>query len=151
MKLVKLVKAKRIQMAHSISVSLWIRLARIRRKYEHAATEQLRPWDLSLAQFDLLSALGASEGITQFDLAKQLLVTQGNITQLLDKLEQRGLLVRHQEGRTKCLMLTEQGRNLLDTVLPAHMTWNAEQFVSLSAGEQKHLLVLLRKLDHEMK
>ncbi len=137
-------------MAHSIAVSLWIRLARIRRKYERAAAEQLRPWDLSLAQFDLLSALGTSEGITQLDLAKQLLVTQGNITQLLDKLEQRGLLLRHQEGRTKCLMLTEQGRRLLDTVLPAHMIWNAEQFASLSAMEQKRLLALLRKLDHEM-
>jgi len=137
-------------MAHSIAVSLWIRLAHIRRKYERAAAEQLRSWDLSLAQFDLLSALGTSEGITQLDLAKQLLVTQGNITQLLDKLEQRGLLLRHQEGRTKCLMLTEQGRRLLDNVLPAHMIWNAEQFASLSAMEQKQLLALLRKLDHEM-
>ena len=138
-------------MTHSISVSLWIRLARIRRKYEHAAVVQLRPWNLSLAQFDVLSALGASEGITQLDLAKQLLVTQGNITQHLDKLEQRGLLIRHQEGRTKCLMLTERGKELLDSVLPAHTGWNAEQFASLSASEQKQLLALLRKLDHQMK
>lgn len=137
-------------MVHSISVSLWIRLARIRRKYERAATDQLRPWDLSLALFDLLSVLGVSEGITQLDLAKQLLVTQGNITQLLDKLEQRGLLIRHQEGRAKCLILTERGRRLLDAVLPAHTSWNAEQFASLSVVEQKQLLALLRKLDHQM-
>lgn len=138
-------------MAHSISVLLWIRLARIRRKYEHAIAEQLRLWDLSLAQFDVLSTLGVSEGITQSDLAKQLIVTQGNITQLLDKLEQRGLLIRHQEGKTNCLMLTEQGRQLLDTVGPAHRTWNAKQFAGLSSMEQKQLLVLLRKLDHTMK
>ncbi|GAC1354540.1 MAG: MarR family transcriptional regulator [Ktedonobacteraceae bacterium] len=138
-------------MASSISVFLWIRLARIRRKYERAAAERLHSWDLSLAQFDLLTALGVSEGITQFDLAKQLLVTQGNITQLLVKLEQRGLLTRHQEGRTKCLMLTKQGRQLLDMVVPAHVMWNAEQFAGLSAVEQKQLLVLLRKLDHTLK
>lgn len=138
-------------MTHSISVFLWTRLARIRRKYERAAAEQLRSWDISLAQFDLLTTLSVSEGTTQFDLAKHLLVTQGNITQLLDKLEQRGLLTRHQEGRTKCLMLTEQGRRLLDAVMPAHILWNADQFAGLSDEEQKQLLVLLRKLDQTMK
>ena len=137
-------------MAHGISILLWIRLAHIRRKYEHAATEQLRPWDLSLAQFDVLTTLVASEGITQLDLATQLLVTQGNITQLLTKLEQRGLITRHQEGRTKCLKLTGQGRQLLDVVMPAHATWNAEQFAGLSHEEQRQLLALLRKLDHTM-
>ena len=138
-------------MAYSISVFIWIRLARIRRKYERAAAERLRSWNLSLAQFDLLTALRVSEGATQFDLAKQLLVTQGNITQLLEKLEQRGLLTRHQEGRTKCLMLTEQGRQLLDALVPAHVMWNTEQFAGLSAVEQKQLLGLLQKLDRTMK
>ncbi len=138
-------------MAYSISVFIWIRLARIRRKYERAATERLRSWNLSLAQFDLLTALSVSEGTTQFDLAKQLLVTQGNITQLLEKLEQRGLLVRHQEGRTKCLVLTEQGRQVLNVLVPTHVAWNAEQFAGLSAVEQKQLLGLLQKLDRTMK
>lgn len=138
-------------MVHSLSVFLWIRLARVRRKYERAAMEELRCWNLSLAQFDVLMTLSVSEGMTQFDLAKRLLVTQGNITQLLDKLEQRGLLTRQQEGRTKCLLLTDQGRQLLTTVLPAHTLWNAEQFAGLSTVEQQQLLMLLRKLDHIMK
>jgi len=133
------------------SAFVWIRLSRIRRKYERAATEQLRWWDLSLAQFDLLTTLGASEGITQLDLAKHLLVTQGNITQLLDKLEERGLLTRHQQGRTKCLSLTRQGQQLLTEVVSVHNDWNAQQFAGLSQSEQKQLLHLLRKLDHTMK
>lgn len=137
-------------MRRGISIFLWIRLSRVRRKYEHAASEQLRQWNLNLAQFDLLTTLRFSEGTTQLDLAKQLLVTQGNITQLLDKLEQRGLLTRHQEGRTKCLHLTEPGRQLLDTVASAHFAWNEEQFACLSTLEQEQLLKLLRKLDHAM-
>lgn len=137
-------------MRQSISVLVWMRLARIRRKYERVSAEQLRAWDLSLAQFDLLTTLQAFEGITQQELAKHLLVTQGNITQLLDKLEQRGLLVRHQEGRTKCLRLTGQGKQLLAVVVPAHIAWNAEQFAGLSPVEQEQLLSLLRKLDHTL-
>lgn len=137
-------------MSRTISIFLWIRIARIRRKYERAATEQLRECGLSLAQFDLLTTLSTCEGTTQQALAKQLLVTQGNITQLLDKLEQRGLLTRQQEGRTNCLQITEQGRQLLATVLPAHTTWNAQQFSGLSIEEQRQLLRLLQKLERTM-
>ncbi len=138
-------------MVHSISIFLWIRIARVRRKYERASLEHLRSWNISLAQFDLLTALEVSEGTTQFDLAKQLLVTQGNITQLLDVLEQRDLLTRRREGRTKCLMLTEQGKQLLGTLVPEHVSWNVEQFAGLSHTEQKQLLRLLQKLDLTMK
>lgn len=138
-------------MKHSISVCVWMRLVRIRRKYERAVTEQLHLWDLSLAQFDLLATLEASEGITQFDLARQLLVTQGNITQLLDKLEQRELLMRHPSGRMKYLTLTKQGHRLLDALIPVHAAWNEEQFAGLSFLEQEQLLGLLRKLDHTMR
>lgn len=137
-------------MRRGISIFLWIRLSRVRRKYERAASEHLRDWHLNLAQFDLLTTIQFSEGITQLDLSKQLLVTQGNITQLLDKLEERGLITRRQEGRTKCLHLTEQGRQLLNTVTTAHFAWNEEQFAQLSATEQEQLLKLLRKLDHTM-
>jgi len=129
---------------------VWIRISRIRRKYEHGASEELRGWNLSLALFDLLTTLSVSEGMTQSELARQLIVTQGNITQLLDKLEQRGLLLRRQEGRRKCLMLTERGRELLKTVVPAHALWNEKQFAGLSTEEQRELLRLLRKLDHAL-
>jgi DNA-binding MarR family transcriptional regulator len=141
---------ERPEMKQRLSVLLWIRLARICRKYERASSERLRAWDLSLAQFDLLTTLKSSEGITQNELAKRLLVTQGNITQLLDKLEQRGLLARHQEGRTKCLMLIEKGQRLLAEVMPTHAAWNAEQFAGLSLTEQEQLLGLLRKLDRTL-
>ena len=138
-------------MVRSISIFVWMRLSHVHRKYERASTAELDHWHLSLAQFDLLTTLRASEGVTQSDLAKRLLVTQGNITQLIDKLEERGLLCRHQKGRTKCLTLTEQGRQLLDTVVPAHTAWNAGQFACLSTAEQEQLLELLRKLDHAWK
>ena len=136
-------------MMHSISILVWMRLSRVHRKYERASAEELHRCGLNLAQFDVLTTLRASEGITQGDLAKRLLVTQGNITQLIDRLEERGLLCRHQEGRSKCLTLTEQGRQLLDRVVPIHTAWNAEQFACLSPVEQEQLLNLLRKLDHE--
>lgn len=131
-----------------IGVALWGRLARFYERQMRLAGAHLRAWDVSTAQFDVLATVGAHEGITQQELAERLLVTQGNITQLLDKLEQRGLLRRCPEGRIKRLVLTDAGRRLHDDVIPAQEQFQAEQFAPLSLAERHQLLALLRKLQH---
>jgi DNA-binding MarR family transcriptional regulator len=107
----------------------------------------LRGWDLSVAQFDVLAHVGAGEGMTQRELADALLVTKGNVCQLLDRMEDRGLISRRQEGRAKRLFLTDAGRRLFAEVVPAHEAVIAEQFSVLSEGEQERLHELLRKID----
>lgn len=129
------------------SVLAWLHILRIARRGERAAAQQLREWNLSYAQFDIIAQVGAHEGISQQELAHKLLVTQGNITQLLDKLERRGLVLRRPEGRTNALVLTDVGRALFAAAVPAHEDWQAARFVGLSADEQELLLRLLAKLD----
>lgn len=131
-----------------VGVALWGRLARFYESQLRLASVHLRAWDLSPAQFDVLATVGRHEGITQQELAERLLVTQGNVTQLLDRLERRGLLRRCPEGRLKRLVLTEAGRQLHDTVVPAQEHVQARQFEPLSRAEQRQLLALLRKLQH---
>jgi DNA-binding MarR family transcriptional regulator len=125
----------------------WLRLVRVFQKVERASSEHLRRWDLSVAQFDVLAHVGASEGVVQQDLAESLLVTEGNVCQLLDRMEGRGLILRRREGRTNRLFLTDAGRRLFDEVVPAHEAMISERFSALSAGEQEQLHELLRKLD----
>lgn len=129
-------------------VVLWLRLARVYNHNVRVATEHLRQWNLSIAQFDVLAQVGSAEGLTQTELADRLLVTQGNITQLIDKMEKSGLLERRREGRIKRLSLTETGRALYEQVLPAQEALHQRQFSALSAVEQRQLLSLLRKVDH---
>jgi DNA-binding MarR family transcriptional regulator len=87
----------------------------------------------------------------QNELAQRLLVTQGNVTQLLDKMEKRGLLQRHIEGRCNRLSLTEEGRALFDTVVPAIEDVVAQQFAGLSEEEQRELQRLLAKLERSQR
>jgi DNA-binding MarR family transcriptional regulator len=122
-------------------------LTRFNNHVAQSATLQLSAWGLSSAQFDVLTHVGAAEGSLQVDLAGRLLVTQGNITQLLDKLEERGLIRRVREGRAKRLYLTPAGRQLYEQVVPLHQDFIAEQFDPLSPDEQRQLLRLLAKLD----
>jgi MarR family transcriptional regulator, 2-MHQ and catechol-resistance regulon repressor len=132
------------------SVVAWLRLLRVAQRGEQDLGEQLKGWGLNNAQFDVLAHVGANEGVMQQELADSLLVTKGNIAQLLDRMQKRGLIERRPEGRTNRLFLTEMGRRTFAEVVPAHEALIDERLSVFSKEEQKQLLALLRKLDHTL-
>jgi DNA-binding MarR family transcriptional regulator len=128
----------------------WLRLARVFAKIDRASSDEMRCRGLSLAQFDVLAHVGAREGVTQQELADALLVTKGNVCQLLDRMERSGLILRQQDGRSNRLFPTDEGRKLFDAVVPSHEDRIVDQFAALTAEEQTQLLDLLRKLDRAL-
>jgi DNA-binding MarR family transcriptional regulator len=134
------------------AVLAWMRLARVYQKVDRATANHLRAHDLSVAQFDVLAQVGAREGLTQKELAEALLVTKGNVCQLLDKMEARGLVERRhaRTGRGNHLYLTDEGRRLSSTAVPAQEDLIADRFAALSTTELQQLLTLLRKLDQSL-
>lgn len=140
--------AKQLPMVQRLpGLLIWLRLMRVYTRSFRRASQQLRPYDLSMAQFDVLAHVGSYEGLTQQELAVRLFVTEGNVTQVLTKMEARDLLYRSREGRTKRILLTEAGRELYRVAVPEHERFQASQFDRLTADEQRQLLALLRKLD----
>lgn len=131
-------------------VLAWLRLARVFSKLERASQDQLREFGLSGAQFDVLAQVGVRDGCTQQALADMLLVTKGNITQLLDRMERAGWLTRSPDGRIKRVRLTEAGRELRARAVPAHEAYMASRMTALSPREQRSLLALLRTLDRDL-
>jgi DNA-binding MarR family transcriptional regulator len=132
------------------AVLAWLRLARVFQKIDTLSERFFRSHELNTAQFDVLSHIGATTGMTQQELAAALLVTKGNISQLLNKMEHEGLVTRRQEGRSNCLYLTEQGQALFERVVPRQEVLIADLLAPLSDAEQRELLRLLRKLDHRI-
>src|ERR1041384_5643999 len=120
----------------------WLRLVRGFQKGDRVSSEALRCRQLSPAQLDVLAKVGSSEGISQQELAHALLVTKGNVCQLLDKMQGSGLLERRPDGRVNRLFLTEQGRRVHDEIVPKHDAMLVEQFSSLTETEQRDLLRL---------
>jgi DNA-binding MarR family transcriptional regulator len=131
----------------SVAVLAWLRIARFTNKATRLGGEQLRRYDLSLGQFGVLAHVGAAEGMSQTELADALSLTQGNVCQLVDKMERAGLLLRRPEGRTNRLYLTERGQALYDEVVPAHEALIEGLFSKLSPDQQAELLGLIRTLD----
>ncbi|MEO7000542.1 MAG: MarR family transcriptional regulator [Ktedonobacterales bacterium] len=133
-----------------LNIVPWLRLARIYQRIDRATEMLLRNWDLSVAQFDALAQIRASEGLTQQQLADRLLVTKGNISQLLERLEARSLIERRADGRARRLYLTRAGRTLAQEVVPAQEGMIAARFSILSEDERAELAHLLRTLDHAL-
>lgn len=144
------VEARRTSRTRQPGVLVWLRLMRVYHQVGRASAEHLRGWGLSMAQFDVLAHVGAAEGQMQQELADALLVTKGNVCQLLDRMEEAGWIERRQEGRAKRLYLTPSGRALFDQVVPAHEAVIARQFAALEPGEQARLLGLLRQVDRAL-
>jgi len=82
-------------------------------------------WGLTLPQFDVLAELARAQGggFTFVELSRLLLVTAGNLTGIVDRLEARQLVRREQDPadrRILRLRLTEKGHALTDAILPRH-------------------------------
>ncbi len=129
------------------AVVAWLRMLRLVSRTERASAARFRPSGVSNAQFDVLAQVGAAGGMMQQELAERLLSTQGNVCQLVSGLEQRGLIQRRREGRTKRLFLTAEGEHLYRELVPEHEAWLPGQFAALTRAEQEELSRLLRKLE----
>ncbi|MBQ0139080.1 MAG: MarR family transcriptional regulator [Kurthia sp.] len=129
-----------------LNLLIWFRLARVYTNSIKESNQHLKKWGLSAAQFDILVQIGTAKQMTQVELAQKLFVTKGNITQLLSKMENLGLVEREQEWRTKYVKLTARGESLFNEVTPLQEQFQADQFSSLNNDEKKQLLHLLRKI-----
>ncbi|GEM48377.1 MarR family winged helix-turn-helix transcriptional regulator [Deinococcus cellulosilyticus] len=128
------------------AVLSWLRMARFTQQVTRAWTQALRTHDLSPAQFDVIASVGGQPDITQRELSHKLLVTDGNISQLLTSLTRRELIDRTTVGKEKRLSLTPAGQQLFDRLIPHHEDWLEEQFQALTFEEQQQLSQLLRVL-----
>lgn len=132
------------------AVLAWLRMTRVFQKIDRRSEHLFRHHGLNTAQFDVLAHVGAADGRSQQELADALLVTKGNISQLIGRLEQRGLIERRREGRTNFLSLTAPGGSLFDRVVPEQEGQLAAAFSCLTDSEQQQLIRILRKLDRNV-
>ena len=94
---------------------VWFRFIRLNRRVTAAMAGTLRGIGLSIPQFDVLSTLTEREGLTQQDLAARLYVTKGNVSGLIDRLVEAGLVERRpipEDRRSHALHLTTAGADL---------------------------------------
>ena len=113
-----------------------------------ALENQVKAHGITLGQFDVLTHVARSEGLNQRELADQLLVTKGNISHLVDRLERAGLVERRSgRGRSCYLYPTQAGRKLLEEIIPPHNALIVEMLSSVETNRLGALHATLRDLD----
>lgn len=128
---------------------LWIRLLRASRTIESELRDRLKKdFDTTLPRFDVMAALyRAPEGMLMSDLSRFLLVSNGNVTGIVDRLVSEGMVTRARRNgdrRTSMVRLTEAGSDAFAAIAAAHERWVGELLGSVSDDDTKRLSAMLK-------
>jgi MarR family transcriptional regulator, 2-MHQ and catechol-resistance regulon repressor len=105
--------------------------------------------DLTASQFAVLEALYHLGHMTQGKISSKVLKSGSNMTTVIDNLERDGLVRRERDAQDRRVIhvhLTAAGTRMVEELLPGHIAALVEEFSVLSAGEQKTLGELCKKL-----
>ena len=132
------------------SVRLWLRLLSCTMAIEKDVQRKLAARGATLARFDILAALDRHpEGKTMGALSRALLVSNGNVTQLVQKLGKDGLVriaPSPQDRRASIVRLTPSGRADFARLAAAHHDWIDGLLAGMDAGERENLYQALGAL-----
>lgn len=146
----------RAQKTDSLELRIWLRLLtctniisrHLRRNFKES-------FSLTLPRFDLLAQVGRPRlGPSLSELSRRLLVTKGNITDIVARLEAENLVERRRDdmdGRIQYVFLTDTGHELLDEILPAHNKWLRDMLEGMSRQELSTLYEALGILTAALK
>ena len=135
---------------HGDELRLWLRLLTCTNLIEGEIRRRLRErFDVTLPRFDLMAQLDkAPDGMTLSDVSKRMMVLNGNITGLVERLVQSGHVDRRTsdvDRRVQVIRLTKSGRAEFRKMAAEHETWIADMFSDLGEKDVRELMRLLGK------
>ena len=129
-----------------LALSVWVRLLKAHGLMLREVRRRV-PVTLTLPQFDVLAQLyRREEGMTPGELTRELLVTAGNVTGIVERLVRLGLAERRpvpQDRRAVRVRLTARGRQLMRRIIPRHRRDVASMLARVPAGDLARLRDLL--------
>ncbi len=131
------------------ALELFVVLSRAYNWVNAHAMRDIRCHGLNLTEFGILEVLYHKGPLPLQQIGEKVLISSGNITYAVDKLEQKQLLVRRPSPHDRRVIfaeLTPQGRDLLAAIFPKHVEAIHLAVSGLSPEEQIQATQLLKKL-----
>lgn len=126
------------------------RISRIAAVTSQQLDRNLERHGITRSEFDVLAALARSaEPVRASGVVSTTMLSGASVTKLADSLSRRGLIERRKserDGRVVLLVLTEQGRRLIDDEFPRRLDDDERVLAGLSGTERDELVALLRKI-----
>lgn len=128
----------------------WLRLLSCETVVEQHLRSLFRThFAVTLPQFDVLSELERADSeLTMSELSHELMVSNGNVTGVVSRLEKSGLVARNtaeHDRRIQHIRLTTKGRREFDRMAELHEHWLETLFAKLTLADMKSLQHLLLK------
>lgn len=135
---------------HRDELRLWLRLLTCTTLIEGEIRRRLRErFRCTLPRFDLMAQLDkAPDGLTLSDISRRMMVSNGNLTGLVERLVGSGHLERlasPRDRRAQPVRLTEAGRSAFAAMAKAHEGWMAEMFAGLGPAGSEEMMALLAR------
>lgn len=139
-----------------LQLRLWLRLLTCSDLIGERVRGRLRTeFATSLPRFDVLAQLDRStDGLTMSALSSRLMVSNGNVTGLIEAMARDGLVERRAnpaDGRSALISATAAGRQLFQRMAPAHQGWIDGMMAGMSRAEMVLALELLGKLKQSVR
>ena len=136
-----------------LEVQLWVTLDRVYTILSRNVTGKVTSLGLTAPQYRVLRQLGQAGTATPpsaSELAERLGFTPGNLTGILDRLEQEGLLTRERaepDRRSLQVRLTPSGAALMEQAVPELHAHLRDVFTPFDPAELAQMLGLLERLE----
>lgn len=133
------------------ALRLWLRLLTCSSLLEERMRHLLKAkFGTTLPRFDLMAALyrAKDSGLTMGELSRWLMVSNGNVTGVAERLEKEGLIAREaapHDRRTQIVTLTAAGRAAFETWAWEHEQWISRLLGNLNPQEMDQMMALLAK------
>ena len=129
----------------TLSESFW----GVARRLRHLSRETLAPWDITPSQSRALSVLMRAGTLRPSELAEHLHIAPRSATEVVDDLQERGLVERHPDPadrRATLVALTDAGTAAGQAIAAARQAEAEGFFAALSEADRADLSRILRKL-----
>jgi DNA-binding MarR family transcriptional regulator len=128
------------------------RISRLAKHLDRARRDAFAAHELEVWEFDVLAALrrqGRPYELSPGDLIRATLSTSGTMTNRVNRLEARGLVVRQpnrDDRRGVRVRLTDDGRTRVQLALADLLAFERNVLAAIEATERTELATLLRRL-----
>lgn len=122
----------------------------IHRKQTIYLNDKLKEVNLSSGLYPLLIKAYKNNGISQEELASELYVNESTITRNLNKLENKGLIIKTPQKRKKIISVTDEGKKTAKKIMDIDKKWDSIIRKSLTDEEFQDFRKLLLKICEDL-
>ena len=135
----------------SVEEEVILSIARTAAVIEHAGSEALKPFNLTITQYNVLRILrgAGSEGLCRNEVGQRLVTKVPDVTRLLDRMEANGLISRQRGGGDRRFVrtqITDKSLKLIDKIDRELPAMHGRQLGHVSQKRLKELISILEEV-----